>query len=97
MVPKSKPDSFNRSVTNSPSPKFLNYSNFTDPNTKVTLVRGSPCHSIVTTKKQAYMEIDSPFDVSSEDSTGLRCPGHKAYAKIEGMDLKFYLKLIVPR
>ena len=34
------------------------------------------------------MEVDSPSSVSSEESTGLRCPSdHKAVAEIEGMDL----------
>ena len=34
------------------------------------------------------MEIDSPFSVSSEESTGLRCSSdHKVDTEIEGMDL----------
>ncbi|TYK05420.1 Ty3/gypsy retrotransposon protein [Cucumis melo var. makuwa] len=81
-------DSPNRLVTDTPAPKIFNYSSFMDPNTKVTLLRGSPCHSVVSTKKQADLEIDSSFSVRSEGSTSLRClDDHKAFAEIKGMDL----------
>lgn len=75
-------------VTVSPAPQFFNYLSFVDLNTKVTLLRGSRCHSAGTVKKKANVEIGFPFSVSSKESTGLKSPyDHKADAKVEGVDL----------
>lgn len=62
----------NRSVTAPPAPKLFSYSSFTDPNTKIILLRGSPCHSVDSVMKKSNTELVSPYSGSSEESAGLK-------------------------
>ena len=71
-----------------PASARFNYSSVTDPNTKVTLLQGSPCHSVESVQKLSNTEIISPYSVSSEDSLGLTyIQDDNANVEIEAVDL----------
>ena len=85
----------NRSVTAPPAPKLFNYSSFTDPNTKITLLRGSPCHSVDFVLKKKNTELFSPYSGSRKESAGLKYTYEgQTNAEVEGVDLN-YLKLMM--
>ncbi|TYK08108.1 protein ENHANCED DOWNY MILDEW 2 [Cucumis melo var. makuwa] len=76
------------SVSPHPAPVRFNYSSFTYPNTKITLIRGSSCQSVESIQKLLNIEIISPYSVSSEDSPGLlQAQEDKANFEIEAVDL----------
>ncbi|TYK28317.1 transportin-3 isoform X2 [Cucumis melo var. makuwa] len=70
------------------APKLFNYSSFIDPNTKITLLQGSPCQSVDSFQKKSNTEIVSPCSVSSEESAGLKYTYKgETNAEIEAVDL----------